>query len=225
MAAGQEQQAQKLLSEAIYQEEVNGDLDGAIKTYQVILNKYPDNRKISAEVLLHLGMCYEKLGNQEAVKTYKRLVSNFPEQKNQVAIATERLSRLRRAAEKILAAPLMPKFTKIKIPTKLTSVVSLSPNGKNLGLISDNKIWVMPLSGNLGPDIPGKPVQINTEGIDVEYTDLSWSGDGKWLAFNDPGISGPNQKIYIVPSEGGKPKEIIENYRDARIVNYRISSF
>ncbi len=52
MASGQEQQAQKLLSEAIYQEEVNGDLDGAIKTYQLILDKYPDNRKISAEVLL-----------------------------------------------------------------------------------------------------------------------------------------------------------------------------
>src|SRR4030042_2381173 len=124
MAAGQEQQAQKLLSEAIYQEEVNGDLDKAIKTYQQILSQYPDNRKVSAEALLHLGMCYEKLGNQEAVKTYKRLVSNFPEQKNQVAIARERLSRLIQAAEKVLAAPLAPKFTKIKITTKLTSPVS-----------------------------------------------------------------------------------------------------
>jgi Tol biopolymer transport system component len=94
MVSGQEQQAQKLLSEAIYQEEVKGDLDNAIKTYQLILSKYPDNRKISAEVLLHLGMCYEKLGNQEAIKTYKRLVNNFPEQKNQVAVARERLSKL-----------------------------------------------------------------------------------------------------------------------------------
>src|SRR4030042_2926329 len=157
MAAGQEQQAQKLLSEAIYLEEVNGDLDGAIKTYQLILNKYPDNRKISAEMLLHMGMCYEKLGNQEAVKTYKRLVSNFPEQKNQVAIATERLSRLRQAAEKVLAAPLMPKFTKIKMPTKLPNDVKLSPDGKDLAMVYDYKLWVMPLKGNLGPGIPGKP--------------------------------------------------------------------
>ena len=70
MASGQEQQAQKLLSEAIYQEEVNGDLDEAIKTYQLILNKYPDNRKVSAEALLHLGMCYEKLGLDQARQTY-----------------------------------------------------------------------------------------------------------------------------------------------------------
>jgi Tol biopolymer transport system component len=94
MASGQEQQAQRLLSEAVYQEEVNGKLDEAIKTYQLIINKYPDDRKVSAEALLHLGLCYEKLGNQEAVKTYKRLVNNFPEQKNQVAVARERLSRL-----------------------------------------------------------------------------------------------------------------------------------
>ena len=118
---------------------------------------------------------------------------------------------------------LKPKYARIRIPTKLSSAVRLSPDGKNLSLISDSKIWVMPLSGNLGPDIPGKPVQVNTEGIDAEYTDLSWSRDGKWIAFNDPGMSGPNQKIYLVPSSGGKPREIIENYRDARIVNYRIS--
>jgi Tol biopolymer transport system component len=81
----------------------------------------------------------------------------------------------------------------------------------------------MPLSGNIGPDFPGAPVLLNTDGIPVEYTDLSWSNDGKWIAFNDPGMTGPNQRIYIVPSEGGKPEKIIENFRDARVVNYRIS--
>src|SRR4030042_6260532 len=118
------QTAGELLPKAIQLEEVKGDLDEAIKTYQLIISKYPENREVTAEALLRLGMCYEKLGNQEAVKTYKRLVSNFPEQKNQVAIARERLSRLIQAAEKVLAAPLAPKFTKIKITTKLTSPVS-----------------------------------------------------------------------------------------------------
>ena len=37
MATGQEQQAGKLLSKAIYQEEVDGELDEAIKTYQLIV--------------------------------------------------------------------------------------------------------------------------------------------------------------------------------------------
>lgn len=84
----------------------------------------------------------------------------------------------------------------------------LLPDGKNLGLVSDEKIWIMPLSGNLGPDFPGAPAQLNTDGIDVEYTDLSWSGDGKWIAFNDLGKKDPNQSIYIMSSSGGEPERL-----------------
>jgi Tol biopolymer transport system component len=87
----------------------------------------------------------------------------------------------------------------------------------------------MPLSGNLGPEFPGTPVQLNTEGIKVDWTGLSWSGDGKWIAFNDIPTKGSleqekdNQSIFIVPSNGGKPKKVIENYRYVRTVNYKIS--
>ena len=63
---GQEQQPEQLLSEAIYQEEVNGELDEAITSYQFIIKQYPANRKVAAEALLHLGLCYEKKGMQEA---------------------------------------------------------------------------------------------------------------------------------------------------------------
>jgi len=94
VVSGQEQQAQKLLSEAIYQEEVKGDLDNAIKTYQLILSKYPDNRKVAAEVYYHLGMCYEKLGRQDAMKAYQEVIRNYSEQKDIVAKARERLSKL-----------------------------------------------------------------------------------------------------------------------------------
>lgn len=94
MASGQEQQAQKLLSEAVYQEEINGDLDEAIKTYQLIINQYPDNRKVSAEAYFHLGMCYEKLGRQDAMKAYQEVIRNYGEQKDIVAKARERLSKL-----------------------------------------------------------------------------------------------------------------------------------
>ena len=32
-----------------------------------------------------------------------------------------------------------------------------------------------------------------------------------------------NQGIFVIPSGGGKPKKVIENYRDTRVVNYLIS--
>jgi len=217
------QTPEQLYQKGLTKEEGEGALQDAINLYNQVADNSNASISLQAKALLHIGMCYEKLGMQEAVKAYQRLVKNFPAQKNEVAYARERLTKLISTAEKASEISLTPKFTKIKIPTKLSWSVRLSPDGKSLALVSEEKIYIMPLSGNIDPDIPGAPVEVNTDGIPVEYTDLSWSGDGKWIAFNDPGLSGPNQKIYVVPSKGGTPEKIIENFRDARIVNYRIS--
>jgi len=91
---GQEQQAQQLLSEAIYQEEVNGELDEAIKTYQLIVKQYPENRRVSAEALFHLGTCYEKLGKQEARKAYRQVIQKYADQSDLAAEASARLAAL-----------------------------------------------------------------------------------------------------------------------------------
>lgn len=212
-----------LFEKAKFTMETKGDLKGAIELFEEIIKKYPNERDYAAKSQLYIGMCYEKLGIREAEKAFQKVIDNYPEQKNEVTIAQEMLSRLIAVAGKAAAMSPGPKFTKIRIPTKLSWSVKLSPDGKDLALISDEKIWIMPLSGNIGPDFPGKPAPLNTEEIRVEWSGLSWSGDGKWIAFNDPGMSGPNQIIYIVPSSGGKPKKIVENFRDARVVNYRIS--
>jgi len=212
-----------LFEKAKFTMETKGDLKGAIDLFGEIIKKYPDERDYAAKSQLYIGMCYEKLGTAEAERAFHKVIDNYPEQKNEVTIARERLSTLMPIAGRTPGIASGPRFTKIKIPTKLSWSVALSPDGKDLALISDQKIWIMPLSGNIGPDFPGKPVPLNTEEILVEWTGLSWSGDRKWIAFNDPGMSGPNQIIYIVPSGGGKPKKIVENFRDARAVNYRIS--
>ena len=99
MATGQEQQAGKLLSKAIYQEEVNGELDEAIKTYRLIVQQYPDNRKVSAEALLHLGICYEKIGMPQAYDTYQDIIDKYAEQQNEVALAQKRINHLKAFAD------------------------------------------------------------------------------------------------------------------------------
>ncbi len=91
---GQEQKPEVLLSEAIYQEEVNGELDAAIKTYKSIVDENPDNREISAEALLHLGSCYEKMESPEAYRTYKEVINKYGDQKEEVAIALARVDYL-----------------------------------------------------------------------------------------------------------------------------------
>ena len=196
-----------------------------------LYNKVADNSNASislrAKALMHIGMCFEKLGTKEAVKAYKRIVEDFPTQKNEVAYARERLNKLVQMMAVDQKVPLAPKFTRIKMPTKLPNDVKLSPDGKDLAMVYDYKLWVMPLKGNLGPRIPGKPVQLDIGEIKAEDSGLSWSYDGKWIAFNDLISAGTseksNQSIFVVPSGGGNPKKVTTNYRDQRIVNYRIS--
>lgn len=212
MVSAQKQQAQKLLSEAVYQEEINGDLDEAIKIYRSVINQYPDNRDISAEALLHLGMCYEKLGNQEAVKTYRHLVNNYPEQTNEVTIARERLARLIEIAREVSEIPSLPLFTRIQMPVKLDWGGQLSPDGKELTFSStryEGSLWTVPIPGKVRPDIAGKPVKLIGED-EVWAWGHAWSADGKWIAYNHM----KNEEnifvdeIHVIPSSGGEPVKI-----------------
>ena len=222
--AFQERQDHKVLFEkAKYSMETKADLKEAITLFESLIKTYPNEKEYAAKAQFYIGLCYEKLGLKQAQQAYQKVLDNYPDQQGEVAMAKERLSKLLALQD----VPHKPTFRKIKIPTRLSWSVKLSPDGKTLALVSDKKLWVMPLLGNLGPEIPGTPVQLNTEGIEVEWTGLSWSGDGKWIAFNEIPLEEKkerwNQSIFIVPSDGGKPKKIIENYRDARVVNYRIS--
>ncbi len=214
----QTQQDHKVLFEkAKYTMETKADLKEAINIFESLIKTYPNEKEYVAKSLLYQGLCYERLGNQEAVKKYRQIVDNYPGQKDEVALAQERLSKLL-VAEKVLNTPTEPKFTKINIPTNLPQFVALSPDGKNLALVSANKLWKMPLSGNLGSDIPGIPEQINTEGVLLnDWSPLSWSLNGKWIAFNN------GQSIYVVSSDGGKQKKVIDINRGMEAINYHIS--
>jgi Tol biopolymer transport system component len=174
---------------------------------------------------LYIGLCYEKLGLKEARKAYQKVLDNYPGQQEEVALARSNLNRLLALQD---VSP-KPSFKKIRIPTELSWNMALSPDGQKLLLVSDEKLWLMPLSGNLGADFPGKPVELNTDGIKVEWTGLSWSGDGNWIAFNEQPSEDTllqkegYQSIYVVPAKGGKPNKVITNFRSARVVNYMIS--
>jgi Tol biopolymer transport system component len=223
-----QQSAEQLYQSGLYKEEVEGELEKAVAIYERILKDFSGNEATAAKALYHIGLCYEKLGKQEAQKAYQRLIDEYPGQKREVALAKERLARLTETIEKV---PHKPTFRKLRIPTKLSWVMQLSPDGKKVIFASpsDKKLWMMPLSGKLGSEFPGAPSILNTGDVEVDWSGLAWSRDGKWIVFNE-WTQGEkwkekegNQGMYIVSAEGGKPKKVHENYRDARIVNYRMS--
>jgi Tol biopolymer transport system component len=88
------QTPEQLYQKGLTKEEGEGALQDAINLYNQVADNSSADKSLQAKALLHIGMCYEKLGMKEATKAYQRLVKNFPEQKNEVAVAMERLSRL-----------------------------------------------------------------------------------------------------------------------------------
>ena len=88
------QSPEQLFQKGLTKEEGEGNLEEAIDIYYKIVENRNVFKSLQAKALLHVGFCYEKLGKEEATKVYHRLVNNFATQKNEVAIAQERLSYL-----------------------------------------------------------------------------------------------------------------------------------
>jgi Tol biopolymer transport system component len=82
--------AEMQLKAAQHQEEVEGDLKGAIEQYKKLAQS--NNRAIAAKALIQMAGCYQRLGDAEAWKTYEQVVKYYPDQKEAVALARARLS-------------------------------------------------------------------------------------------------------------------------------------
>ena len=128
LATGQEQQAGELLSKAVYEEEVNGELEKAIEGYQTIVTEFPNNRPVAAKAYFHMGMCYEKLGKEEASKAYRQVVQKYADQSD---LATE--ARIRLAALEEPGGPEVAKNLAVRQVWSGPDVGALgspSPNGR-----------------------------------------------------------------------------------------------
>jgi len=92
-----QESADELYEAAVFKKEAEGDLEGAIQIFLKVIAKFPENRKVAAKAQLQIGICYEKLGMQEAQKAFQSVVDKYPEQTQEVALAKEKLVNLERA--------------------------------------------------------------------------------------------------------------------------------
>ena len=154
--AAAQQSAEERFQAALYQEEVQGDLKGAIAAYQRVLREHAENRAVAAKAQLHIGLCYEKLGLGDARRAYLGVIDGFPEQADVVAMAQRRLASLAHELDELRR---QPTFTKIEIASKPQNGV-LSADGQRLAFVDQGALWVVPLHGNVDPTIAGGPVRI-----------------------------------------------------------------
>ena len=88
----QQGRAETALLAAIETETVKRDITGAIAQYKQIIQQHKDNRPIAAQALLRLAEAYRRLGDAQAKAAYERLVRDYPDQAEPVAVARKFLN-------------------------------------------------------------------------------------------------------------------------------------
>jgi Tol biopolymer transport system component len=211
--------AEEIYQAGLYQEEVQGNLTRAIDLFGRILVRFPGNRAVGAKAQLHIGLCYEKLGQQEAQQAYRRVIAEFPDHAAEVAVARNRLAEIERASE---ALNHEPTFRKIKIASRPDNGV-LSPDGRQMAFVANGSVWTVPVQGNVAPDLAGEPIRLTEPmGAWDMGNQLAWSGDGEWIAFS--AVPDDVEEVYIVATDGSELKRIPGNYaRGGHAYNFRLS--
>lgn len=65
------QESEKLFQKGLIKEEGEGSLNEAIDLYNQVVEDASAERSLRAKALLHVGICYEKLGQEKAKKPTK----------------------------------------------------------------------------------------------------------------------------------------------------------
>ncbi len=130
LAANAKQSAEELYEAAVFKKDADGDMEGAIKIFREIVERFPSNVEIAAKAQLQIGICYEKLGQKtiaQAQEAFQKVVDNYPTQSEEVKIAREKLSTLlsaKKAAQKGAA--------EFKIRKVASQRGNISPDGRLL---------------------------------------------------------------------------------------------
>jgi len=188
-----------LFQAGIYAEEIKGDLPEALKFYQKIVQDFPDNRRVAAKAQLQIGICYEKLGQQNAIAAYQKVLENYPDQREIVALARDRLAQSQMREQKSKIHPLT-KYYFERFGIDITT--STSYDGKYLAYTD----WT---TGSLMiKDLQNPQSKIRIVKADFsrspEYAYYpAWSRDGKYIAYS--WYRGPNFiELRVVSVNDGK---------------------
>jgi hypothetical protein len=83
----------ELLEQGIYSEETKGDVDAALKLYQQVVTAAKAGQAVAAQAQYRLGVChYKKKNFGEANAAFEKLIRDYPDQKDLIALANKYLA-------------------------------------------------------------------------------------------------------------------------------------
>jgi len=175
-----------LFEKAKYTMETKGDLNGAIKLFEEIIQKYPDKREYAAKSQLYIGICYEKLGAKQAKlaqNAFQQVVDNYPDQAEAVKIANKKLSVLAKAQSAVLKDDTGLKVRQLLSGPELLYdgwLGAVSPDGRYVSIVDweTNNLAIRDLT-------TGKKQLLTDQKNEGGYPLYStWSPDGKKIVYD-----------------------------------------
>ena len=175
--AAAQRSPESVLGQALHQEEIEGDLKGAIATYQKVVAMKGVSHKTAAEALLHLGRCYERLGDNDARKVYERIEHEYADQTEAVTMARARLASSRPAAGSGIALT--------RVMSTAASNGGVSPDGRFLSFKTSDALMLRDLSSGEN--------RVLVKASDRFIGKSLFSPDGKRVAYVAQNANGPWQ--------------------------------
>ena len=183
----------ELLQSALYKQQVEGDLQGAVTILEGLIEDFGQNREIAARALVQLGRAHETLGSTEAQRAYQRIVSDYPDQQEQVAVARSRLAALTQPATVVAASGVVVR----QVWTSPASAVS--PDGRYVVFKDKGDLAVRDLRTGENRRLAGATGRISDfpamspDGQQVAY--LSWDRDDSELHLRD--LDGSRPRVLV----------------------------
>ncbi|MDA2924696.1 tetratricopeptide repeat protein [Acidobacteria bacterium AH-259-L09] len=181
--------------------ETKGNYPAAIRIFEE-LSKGQD-RSLAARALFHLGLCYEKLGKEEAQKAYRRLISEFTDQKELVTEARVRLAALAEPARSAEPAALAIRRVWV-VPIERDIEGAVSSDGRYVPL--DDEVTGDLVVRDL---ISGEDIRLTHNQVPREHGghgDADISPDTKWIAYSWHNPDGSTELRVSALADGAEPR-------------------
>ena len=192
----QARDAEVLLQQAKNAEQVEGDLEQAISLYAELVEEHGSVRPVAATALLRLGLCYERLGREEATNAYERLLAEYADQSDIATEARARLTVLRAAMGVTTSEGLVARWL-LEDDGCGISFMRPSPDGTRLAYTdacTTMAVYVRDVAS-------GSIEQLTSEGM---HFGIAWSPDGRRIATAE---LYPREQLKIIDLETGNIEE------------------
>jgi Tol biopolymer transport system component len=201
------QESEKLFQKGLVKEEGEGSLQEAIDIFSKVAEDASAERSFRAKALLHVGICYEKLGQEKAKNAYKKLIADFADQEAIVAIGKKKLSVLLAGDSPSPHPGVIAK----EIWSPAGDTYDVSPDGRYLTFIDWNAINISVKDIKTGEE--WRVTKNGTWEPPIQFPDNSeWSPDGNQIAYY--WFVGEKTELRIVNRDGTGDRLVCDGIGD-----------